>query len=389
MAKKLNSVVGIDIGSRSIKVAEIRSQGRDVVVTALGIIDTPEGAVDHTGIYNSDAVANALKQALSSSGVSVGQAVATIAGQASVLVRTLEVPKMNPNELREHMQWEINRNIPFSESTVVSDYRVVDEGAEGAQNMDVVMAISPQSAIETLMACVKKAGKQLFAIDVEPLGLARSVFTSYGDEFDNQTVCLVDIGHKTTSINIYRNGKLLMPRQVPLGGELLTKSIADGLGVSGPEAEEIKRNQADASQVSAGGAATQQFTAYNPFAEAGEGGAPEAGGESAAPVPAADANRANPFIVDGLSELAEEARRSIEYFRSKGGEVERIVLCGGGAGLRGLNTYLSNALGLPCDIFDPTRRLQINAKKAPEEFVAGHKQEFAVAVGNGLHIMFD
>lgn len=166
MAKKLNSVVGIDIGSRSIKVAEIRSQGRDVVVTALGIVDTPEGAVDHTGIYNSDAVANALKQALSSSGVSVGQAVATIAGQASVLVRTLEVPKMNPNELREHMQWEINRNIPFSESTVVSDYRVVDEGAEGAQNMDVVMAISPQSAIETLMACVKKAGKQLFAIDV-------------------------------------------------------------------------------------------------------------------------------------------------------------------------------------------------------------------------------
>lgn len=106
-------------------------------------------------------------------------------------------------------------------------------------------------------------------------------------------------------------------------------------------------------------------------------------------MPAADANRANPFIVDGLSELAEEARRSIEYFRSKGGEVERIVLCGGGAGLRGLNTYLSNALGLPCDIFDPTRRLQINAKKAPEEFVAGHKQEFAVAVGNGLHIMFD
>ncbi len=389
MAKKLNSVVGIDIGSRSIKVAEIRSQGRDVVVTALGIVDTPEGAVDHTGIYNSDAVANALKQALSSSGVSVGQAVATIAGQASVLVRTLEVPKMNPNELREHMQWEINRNIPFSESTVVSDYRVVDEGAEGAQNMDVVMAISPQSAIETLMACVKKAGKQLFAIDVEPLGLARSVLTSYGDEFDNQTVCLVDIGHKTTSINIYRNGKLLMPRQVPLGGELLTKSIADGLGVSGPEAEEIKRNQADASQVSAGGAATQQFTAYNPFAEAGEGGAPEASGESAAPVPAADANRVNAFIVDGLSELAEEARRSIEYFRSKGGEVERIVLCGGGAGLRGLNTYLSNALGLPCDIFDPTRRLQINAKKASEEFVAGHKQEFAVAVGNGLHIMFD
>jgi len=44
-------------------------------------------------------------------------------------------------------------------------------------------------------------------------------------------------GHKTTSINIYRNGKLLMPRQIPIGGEMFTRAIADGLGISMAEAE--------------------------------------------------------------------------------------------------------------------------------------------------------
>src|SRR5437868_15042606 len=174
MAKKLSSVLGVDIGSRKIKVAELRAQGREPMISALGMIDTPEGAVDHTGVYNAEAVGIALKQAITQSGASVSHVVVSIAGQSSVLVRTLEVPRMNPTELKEHMQWEINRNIPFAESTVVSDFKPLQDTDPNSPNMDVVMAISPQSAIDTIMACVKKAGKNLAAIDVEPMALARS-----------------------------------------------------------------------------------------------------------------------------------------------------------------------------------------------------------------------
>src|SRR5579862_2534862 len=196
MAKKLNSVLGVDIGSQRIKVAEIRLQGRDAVVTALGMIPTPEGAVDHTGVYNSDAVGMALKQCIADAGGSVPFVVASISGQASVLVRTIEVPRMNPAELKEHMQWEINRNIPFAESNVVSDFRPLADTDPNSANIDVVMAISPQSAIDTMIACSKKAGKNLAAIDVEPLAIARSIQQSYGDTMQNETVCVVEMGHK-------------------------------------------------------------------------------------------------------------------------------------------------------------------------------------------------
>jgi len=432
MAKKLSSVLGVDIGSQSIKICEIRSQGKEPVVTALGIIDTPEGAVDHTGVYNSDAVGSALKQVLSQSGASVAQVVVSIAGQASVLVRTLEVPKMNPAELKEHMQWEINRNIPFAESTIVSDFRPLGGDDPNSPNMDVVMAIAPQSAIDTIMACVKKAGRSTSAIDVEPLSIARSIRRSYEDILGDKTVCVVDIGHKTTCINIYHGDRLLMPRQVPVGGELFTKAIADAFSVSVDDAERLKVEQCQIPEWAGnavasadpfgGGGVTAGFQAYNPFADdplpfapapsapdpstasfSDEPSAspfdeppayssePPVSDASHAPVPVDDseAGRIYNAIAPILDEFVSEVRRSIDYYRSRGGDIDAVELCGGGAKLGGLTPYLSKSLGIECDAYDPLRRLNVNARKVASGFVDEHRQAFTVAVGNGLHIFFD
>lgn len=409
MAKKLTSVLGIDIGSQKIKVAEVRAQGKDAVVSALGMIDTPSGAVDHTGVYNSDAVGTALKQAITESGASVSSAVVSIAGQASVLVRTLEVPRMNPAELKEHMQWEINRNIPFAESTVVSDFKPLADEDPNSTNMDVVMAISPQSAIDTIVDCVKKAGKTAAVIDVEPLSIARSITQSYGDEYRDQTVCVVEMGHKTTSINIYRNGKLLMPRQIPIGGEMFTKAISDSMQISIEEAEQMKVASAEIPENAADtlapadpfGTPTQGFQPYNPFADdsapspfaEGEPGAPVPDAAPAAPAPVPAPSGGNVALYNAfapiLEEFVAEVRRSIDYYRSRGGDINRIVLAGGASRLKGLASFLSKSLGLECDNYDPLRRLNITAKKLAPGMLEEHRQEFLVAVGNGLHILFD
>lgn len=411
MAKKLTSVLGVDIGSQHIKIAEIKLTGKDPSITALGMAATPSGAVDHTGVYDSDAVGAVLKDLMAASGVSSPQAVVSIAGQASVLVRTLEVPKMNPNELKEHMQWEITRNIPFAESTVVSDYKSFDSEDPGAQNMDVVMAISPQSAVDTIVATIKKSGKQTAAIDVEPLGLARSLKTSYDHELGGKTVCVVDIGHKTTSINIYKDGKLLMPRQVPIGGEMFTRAIADGLSVTFEEAEDMKIHRASVPEsamgASYGGGATQSFQPYNPFGDeppAPMGSVPDTGGtvgdeasmepeQPAAPAPvpvdAAETTRIFNAMSGVVEEFIAEVRRSIDYFRSKGGEVDLIEMCGGGAKIPGLAEFLSRSVSIQCQLYDPMKNIPINAKKLESGFIEHNRQDFAVAIGNGLHIAFE
>lgn len=407
MAKKLSSVLGVDIGCHQVKVAEIKMQGKQPVVTALGMAPTPPGSADHTGIFNADAIGAAVKQAIKQSGASVGAAVVSLAGQSAVLVRTLEVPRMTPDELREHMQWEINRNIPFTESSIVSDFKAIPNGNPNATNMDVVMAIAPQSAIDAVITCVRKAGKAVAAIDVEPLGLARTLHSNYDDMAD-KTVCIVEIGHKTSSINIYKGEHLMMPRQVLLGGELFTQEIAREYGVPEEEAEAIKRDKVDlggftsapapvygAAEPTQFGADAGQFTAYNPFAEVEEDEAAPADEPMAAPMDTtpqidnSDRGRTYRAMQPLLDELVSEIRRSVDYYRSRGDDVDLLLVCGGGGKLKGLPQFLQASTDIACDAMDPMRRLNVSARKLPAGFVEENKADFAVAVGNGLHAFYD
>jgi type IV pilus assembly protein PilM len=391
MAKKLSSAVGVDIGCQSIKVAEIKLMGGQPTVTALAQAMTPEGAVDHVGIHDMEAVSSVLKDLCNTAGTSVGDVVVSVAGQGSVLVRTLEVPNMSDSELDQHMEWEITRNIPFGEKTVQSDFKAFPPADAASQSMDVVMAISPQSAIEGIVGMVRKAGRKVAAVDVEPLGIARSLKLGYDSELHDKTVCVVDVGHKTTSINIYKNGQLLMPRLVPLGGEMFTRNIASSMGVPFDQAERMKVEQAEipagASTASAPvDSGTQAFVPYNPFGDAQEEEA------SAAPVVAEPSPGANSPMFNAmapvLDELAAEVRRSIDYFRSKGGDVNIVLLAGGGSKLKGLGGFLEGAVGVRTKLYEPLRGLGQNIKAPSGSVDSGHMEEFAVAVGNGLHVCF-
>lgn len=454
--KKLNSVVGIDIGSQTIKVAEIQNRGREWSINALGVAPTPDGLVDQNGIYDTDVLGAAVKELCQKSGVSVGNAVVSIAGQASILVRTLEVPKMTPVELKQHMEWEISRNQPFAELTVQSDYKAFPVTDQAAQNMDVVMAIAAQSAVDTIMGIGKKAGKAVYAIDVEPLAIARTLSAEYS-EYANETICVIEIGHKSTSINVYRNGQLLLPRQVPFGGENFSQAIASSLGVPFEEAERLKCDVA-AIPESAGadtfsapgnpflGGATQEFQPYNPFVEDfatpapqvaepsyGEPANPFAVAPEATPEPAvpsygsydapatpafdesgnpidpneasaaaapADAPSPLPVAEDEatrvynamareMDEFIAEVRRSIDYFRSKGGDVQRILLAGGGAKMKGLDSFIARVIGVQCEVLDPLKGMPLTGKRLDMTMIEAHRPDFLVAVGNGLHIAFD
>ena len=505
MAKKLSSVLGIDIGTRSIKVAEVRAQGKGASVAAVGMIPTPEGAVDFNAIYNPDAIAAALKEVLKSSGASAPMAVVSLAGQQSVQVRTLEVPQMSDDELKGHMDWEIGRSVAFAESSIQSDYKKLPGGDPNAPNMDVVMAAAPQSAVDTILELLRKAGKKAAAIDVEPLAIARSLASSYETESAAGSICVVDMGYSTTAINIYRNGELASPRQVPIGGEMLTRAVADGLGVSFEDAEARKESavipsdavatdgnafgggygafdpnpfSADTTSYGApaydpsGGAAGANYGAqpygatdpgtaggYDPNATiaggspygaspfnddlaidpitgqpmtppssapvppaygAGEAtgsfdpyGAPSgdaapdydggAGGydpnatvagmppaydATPAPVPAPSADPAFEAMRPILEEFVAEIRRSIDYYAGRGGGVTQIFLSGGGTKVGGLDGYVSRSLNVPCAPYDPLRGLAISARRVAPGFLEDHRQEFAIAVGNGLHILF-
>jgi type IV pilus assembly protein PilM len=438
MAKQPSVVVGIDLGSRFIKAAEVRV-GRPPVVTNIGIAPTPEGAVDSTGVVDKAAVAATLKKLLAESGIGTKQAAFALAGQNSVVVRILEVPRMNAVELKQHMDWEIGRNIPFADTRVQSAYEVVRRpGADpNADNMEVVLAVAQQDAVDSLVDIADRLGLEPYAIDVEPLALARSLLLTQPD-MQSQNVAVVNLGAESTSIDIYSQGYLSFPRILPTGGNMLTRVIAERLILSESEAEPLKVQLAEVLMDQIPQATTPFGVPSMPtggFYTPGLGSeptiAPEPSpfmtpGSFTAPEPSEPEIPPSPFTVPGepeptetapaapepalpahspvdprkvevfraiyplLEELVSEIRRSIEYFRSRhmDADVQTIVLCGGGAIMPNLDQFIATAVGIPTVVGNPFKGVQLQVKRYGSEYVAANAHLMAVAVGMGLHASF-
>jgi len=434
MAKTLSSAVGIDIGTDTIKIAELRA-GRDrPTLAAVAIVPTPRDGVDHNGIFEPGVVAAAIKAAFVEAGITTKQTVMGISGQASVVVRMLEVPKMTPTELKEHMQWEIQRNIPFAETTIVSDYARVSTPYESpdAQQMDVVLAVAPQSAIDTIVSVMTAAGLDPVGIDVQAMAVSRLL--CLGGAGDQRTVMVVNMGKSTTSIDVYTAGLLSFPRVLPLGGDAFTQAIADSMSLTIEEAEDLKLRKAEVlvDRLGLGPAAPppqdyapqpqpETYQSYDPYVDVSDQGpvfevepdvesiAPaqdvyqpggyEAGEPSYSqePQPATsdhslasydpDTQRVFDAIMPTLEELTSEVRRSVEYFRGRGSgsEVDHILLTGGGSRLKRLPEFFEAALGVPSKSFDVINLVQLGMRRQTEEFVRTNAPVLPVAIGMALH----
>ncbi|MEP0767196.1 MAG: type IV pilus assembly protein PilM [Fimbriimonadia bacterium] len=433
MAKTFSSAVGIDIGTDTIKIAELRA-GRDrPTLAAVAIVPTPRDGVDHNGIFEPGVVAAAIKAAFAEAGVTTKQTVMGISGQASVVVRMLEVPKMTPTELKEHMQWEIQRNIPFAETTIVSDYARVSTPYEppDAQQMDVVLAVAPQSAIDTIVSVMTAAGLDPVGIDVQAMAISRLLCLGGAD--GQPPVMVVNMGKSTTSIDVYTAGLLSFPRVLPLGGDTFTQAIADSMSLTIEEAEDLKLRKAEVlvDRLGFSPAAPQPldyapepqpetYQSYDPYVDVSDQGpvfevepdvelAPpthedyqpggyDAGEPSYAPEPPPpaehslasydpDTQRVFDAIMPTLEELTSEVRRSVEYFRGRGAgsEVSHILLTGRGSQMKRLPEFFEAALGLPAKPFDVINLVQLGMRRQTEDFVRTNAAALSVAIGMALH----
>ena len=241
------SYVGLDIGSNLIKVAEVRGGGGRIEVTALGIEPTPPDAFVNGEIIDAQLLGQAVKQLLKKAGVTTKKVISSVSGQSSVVVRVIEVPKMNEAELAETMKWEVERQVPFNASEVICDYKPIDrpEGGDG-QNMEVLLAVAQQGLVDRHVSMLFAAGLKPVAIEVEPLAAGRGLLEiNSNGAAPGHTVVVVNIGANNTDISIFRDKLISFPRTLPLAGDNLTRAIAEALQVDLATAENYKREQAE------------------------------------------------------------------------------------------------------------------------------------------------
>ena len=239
---KSPAIIGLDIGSNFIKFCVGRVRSGQVELLAVGVAPTPAHAVVENEIVDPAALGQALRVILQEAGIKEKNVVSSVAGQSSLVVRIIEVPRMTKKELQETMKWEVERHVPFAAEQTVMDYQPlvpIEQVPEGG-NMEVLLAVAQESLVMAHLGALKEAKLSPKAIDIEPLATARGLLALTDGEIPASCVAVVDFGANTTDINIYKDGRIAFTRTIQIAGNNLTKAIAETLLKSPEESEHLK-----------------------------------------------------------------------------------------------------------------------------------------------------
>jgi len=239
--------VGLDIGASFIKAVEVRLARGRAEVTGLGVLPTPAGLLDNNLVLDPQALGQVLKQFLSKSGISSKRVVSSVAGQSSLVVRIIPVPKMTRTELNETMKWEIERHVPFPANETVWDFQPLSppESTPDNENMQVLLAVAQEMLVNSHVEALMAAGLQPVAIDVEPLAASRALLDlDSGNGAAAGVVAVVDMGSIASDISIFRDGVISFTRTMPIAGRTFTQAISEMTGQPIDHAERLKKDLA-------------------------------------------------------------------------------------------------------------------------------------------------
>lgn len=239
-------VLGLDIGAAYIKAVEMKPGKGGLAITGVGILPTPPGCIVNDEIVDPLVLAAAIKQLLAENNIKTRRVISSVAGQNTVVVRVIDVPKMTEKELSETMRWEIDRHIPFSPEEVVKDYSPITRANEdpNAPNMAVLLAVAQNSLIAGHMQAILQAGLTPVAIEVETLSSARALM-DVDDAFSTENVVMINMGHTKTDVSIFESGTLSFPRTIPVAGAAITEAVAGRLNIDIADAERLKKQHGE------------------------------------------------------------------------------------------------------------------------------------------------
>ena len=343
MAKGAN-LIGLDIGSSSVKLVELKEKKERLILHRLGRVHlAPETIVEGTIIDSYDLI-NAIKHLITAFHIKNRKVAISVSG-TPVIVKRLTLAYMTDKELAETIEWEVEKYLPFDLSEVNIDYHII-RSDEDKNQLEVLIGAVKKETLEEYLSVVSETGLKVRVVDVDAFAIENTYLFS-SDHHEAQTVILANIGASLMNLNIVSSGETMFTRDIALGGGNFTKEIQKQTGVTFEEAERFKT-----------------------------GGRLEPEHE---------------VIITNVLETAKESLsneilKSINFYNStfEGNEVREIVLSGGVALMDGLAEYIQKSLNIPTSIMNPFENVDINEKTVDINLMELSAPIFTVAFGLAL-----
>jgi len=374
--KKVNSYIGVDLGTAGIKVVELANTKGHAQLLTYGIVESSADVVRSNAPETINKVVELLKTIVSKSHVTTDRAVAALPA-FSVFSSILSLPPMPKNDLAQAVKWEAKKFVPMPLDEMILDWKLLknipevevnqsrasdiekaedekvkaeDENSfvqkkeiianKEKQNYRVLITAAPKNLVSRYLEIFKKANLKLISLETESFALARSLF--FGAKLP---VMIIDIGSLTTAISIIEDGVPILNRSLDVGGATLTQAISTSLNIDRRRAEQFKRDIGIAHTNASSG------------------------------IPKVIERALNPVI--------NEVKYSLNLYQSQTAQgIEKVILVGGSAFLPSITDYLSQVLNLNVYVGDPWFRVSYpeDLKLVLEEVGS----RLAVAVGLGM-----
>jgi len=317
------SVVGLDIGSHSVKAVEIAIKGKDkgFDLRSLGVARMPSEAIVQGAFLNSSAIVDAIQEAVQSGRIKGKEVAAAVAGH-SVIVKKVSLPAMTREELEDQIQWEAEQYIPFDVNEVNLDFQIL-QTSESEGQMDVLLVAAKKDLIDDYCQVIAEAGLTPIAIDVAAFAVENAYEINYEVEPEG-VIALVNIGAQVVNINVVQDGVPAFTRDITTGGNQYTEEIQKALSISFDEAERLK----------IGGDASEQS-------------------QDVVPQEVEHAIRSVTDTVVG------EISRSLDFFTATAADrrIGKVLLCGGGSRVSGFLNTFAERTGFEVELMNPLGRM--------------------------------
>lgn len=343
---RTNPVVGLDIGSSHVKLLQLRHDPNTNKwrLVSFGMTELPPEAIVDGSVMNTNVIVDAINALIAQQRVKTKQVVASVSGNA-VIIKRINLPVMTLDELEESIKWEAEQYIPFDINDVNIDVQILEGASSDPSQMEVLLVAARKDLVNEYMSLIQQAGLKPVVIDVDSFAVANMFELNYG--VVDGAVALINIGASNVNIHVVRDGVSAFTRDIGMGGRQFTEEIQRSLNISYEEAEAMK-----------------------------------VGGDEA------DASAMVPQEIEQVlstvgESLASEIQRSLDFYlsTSAGSGLSQVFLSGGAARTPGLQRAISNLTGLPVEVVDPFRAIEIDERSFNPAYLRDVAPQAAVAVG--------
>jgi len=340
------SFLGIDIGSTSIKIVELRKEAGQAKLLTYGFSDNKK-VLSANWQNDPKHVAAVIKKICNESGVTSTTAVSALP-TFSVFTSILNLSSVNKKDMDSAVHWEAKKVIPLPLDEMILNWNIISDGSVQSvdkekqapiKNVKVLLTGAPKTLVKKYVDIFKEAKINLLSLETETFSLVRSLVGN-----DKSPLMLVEIGAGTTDISIINNGIPILNRSIDVGGIKISKEISDFGNIDLEKAEQFKFDLGASAMDSENDEIPQIIT------------------ESVAPI-------------------VNEIKYALNLFHDKYNlSAEKIILSGGSALLPNLADYLSKVLNIKVIIGDPWSRISYPVDLAPLLNEIGPRMSVAIGL---------